>query len=192
MNDIFDNERSDLNEIVTEEKKGRRRRSVMTIALVSILFIAAAFTAGRLFGDEFKVHGTQENKFISSEDGSQVMGSGVRLKPDVILPDHPPTTSGRFHHREDNSLFISEFPMTGGIVYLDSVDEWAIVEIVVTKDTLIYKDITDLSGSFGGGEVQQEVAQGSIDDIGENNMLIVWGELQGERIVADVIQYFEN
>lgn len=192
MNDIFDKESSGLNELATEQKNGRRKKLVMTLGLLSILFIAAAFTAGRLFGDELNIPETQESKFISSEDGSQVMGSGVRLKPDAILPDQPPTTSGRFHHREDNSLFISQFPMTGGTVYLDSVDEWPIVEIVVTKDTRVYKDITDLSGSIGGGEVQQEVTPGSSEEICENNMLIAWGELRGERLIAEVIQYFEN
>lgn len=192
MNDILGNGRSGLTEITNEEEKGRRKRLVMTLGLLSILFVTAAFTAGRLLGDDLNIAESQDNEFIRSEDGSQVMGSGVRLKPDAILPDQPPTTSGRFHHREDNSLFISQFPMTGGIVYLDSVDEWPIVEIVVTKDTRVYKDVTDLSGSFGGGEVQQEVSQGSIEEIGENGMLIAWGELRGERLIADVIQYFEN
>lgn len=192
MNDMLGKDRSDLSEIATEEEKEKRKRTVIIVFLLSILIIAAAFTAGRLLGDDLNVAESPENEFIRSEDGNQVMGSGVKLKPDEILPNQPPTTSGRFHHREDNSLFISQFPMTGEIVYLDSVDEWPIVEIVLTKDTLVYMDVTDLSGSFAGGEVQQEVTQGSIDEIGENSMLIAWGELRGERLVADVIQYFEN
>ncbi|UCF61392.1 MAG: hypothetical protein JSV37_01575, partial [Anaerolineaceae bacterium] len=97
MNDILGNGRSGLTEITNEEEKGRRKRLVMTLGLLSILFVTAAFTAGRLLGDDLNIAESQDNEFIRSEDGSQVMGSGVRLKPDAILPDQPPTTSGRFH-----------------------------------------------------------------------------------------------
>jgi hypothetical protein len=192
MNDILDKDRVGVKETVTEDTRGSWIKRVLIFGTLSILFSAAVFTTGRLLGDDLQADEPQDKEFVFSEDGNQVMGSGVQLEPDESLPDQQPTASGQLHHREDNSLFISQFPMTTEIVYLDSVDEWAIVEIVLTKDTRVYKDVTDFSKSFGGGTVQQEVVQGSIDEISGNSMVLAWGELRGERLVAEVIQYFAN
>ncbi|NIS79587.1 MAG: hypothetical protein GTO14_05125 [Anaerolineales bacterium] len=166
-------------------------KKVLILGFLSALFIAAAFTAGRLLGEDPMVGGSQETKFIVSQEGDQAVGMGVMLEQDARLPDEEPAAQGPLHHREDNSLFISQFPVTG-VVHLDSVDEWPVVEVLVTKDTLVYKDVTDFSGSPGGGSLQQKVAPGSIEEIGQGNTLIVWGELRGERLVADVLQYFRN
>jgi hypothetical protein len=39
--------------------------------------------------------------------------------------------------------------------------------------------------------LQQKVAEGSLDEIGENSSLTVWGKKTGDRVVADVIVYSE-
>lgn len=175
-----------------ESERGGRKKKILMLALLSALFITAAFTAGRLLGEDPQLGDTQESEFTVSQEGDQATGMGIRLERDERLPDEQPAAQGQFHHRQDNSLFISQFPMTGGVVYLDSKDEWPVVEVLVTKDTLIYKDVTDFSGSPGGGSLQQQVAPGSIEEIGQGNSLFVWGEMRGERLVAEVLQYFSN
>ena len=162
------------------------------IGLPILLILAASFVAGRFLGDQF-LHAElgNEDVVLSSEDG-QAMGMAVQLKPAASLPEEGPVVSGQLHHREDNSLFISKFPKTTGVIYLDSVDEWAIVEVVLTKETRVFKDVTNLSVSHGGGSVQQEVTKGSVEEIDNSQTLFVWGELRGERLVADVLVYFTN
>jgi hypothetical protein len=69
------------------------------------------------------------------------------------------------------------------------------VEAVVTHDTQIYQDITDMdiakSDVQNGGvmNVQQKVKPGSLDDIGANSQVTVWGDRQGDRYIAKVIVY---
>lgn len=167
-----------------------RLKGAMILGLVSALIIVAAFTAGRLLGEDPQVGEPQESEFVVSKDGDQAVGMGVMLEPDARLPDGEPAASGQFHHRQDNTLFISQFPMTSGVVYLDTVEEWPVVEVLVTKDTLVFKDVTDFSSSTGGGPVQQEVAPGLIDEIREGSTVMVWGEMRGERLIAEVVQYF--
>lgn len=66
------------------------------------------------------------------------------------------------------------------------------VEVVVTHDTLIYKDVTDMPAPKSGSDVQvlaQVVEPGSLDDLNENSIVTMWGQKQGDRTIADVIVY---
>jgi hypothetical protein len=159
------------------------------LGLLILLLIGATFSAGRLFGNGRQTVEDQDSELFESDDGT-IVGTGVKLNPDKRLPADQPTASGQLHHRRDNALYLSQFPKTAGTVYLDQVDEWPIVEVVVTSDTMVYRDVTDLSSSHEGGSVQQVVAPSSADEIDEGSSLLVWGELRGERLIADVIQYW--
>jgi hypothetical protein len=69
--------------------------------------------------------------------------------------------------------------------------EGALMEVVVTSQTKIYKDVT--SRQFGGpapegGKVQQIVEPGSLDEIGQDSSITVWGKKTGERFIA-CLQY---
>lgn len=182
-------EASGLNGTEIVERKRKTRNMILIMGLLILLLIGGAFSAGRLFGNKAQVTEGQGGEVFKVDDDTMV-GSGVMLKPDSRLPADPPTASGMLHHREDNTLYISQFPMTTGTVYLDQVDEWPIVEVVVTSDTQVYKDVTDISGSQAGGAIQQSVAPGSVDEIEEGSSLLAWGELHGERLIADVVQYW--
>lgn len=192
MDEVYEVIEGSVSETGMENTRAGGMKKVLILGFLSLLVIAAAFTAGRLLGEDTPVGDPQESEFIVSEDGERAVGMGVSLEPDARLPDGEPAASGPLHHRQDNSLFISQFPMTGGAVYLDTVDEWPVVEVLVTKDTLVYKDVTDFSGSVGGGSLQQKVAPGSVDEIRGGSTIVVWGEMRGERLVADVVQYFNE
>jgi hypothetical protein len=62
---------------------------------------------------------------------------------------------------------------------------------VVTKDTQVYRDATALNPEQPpqGGPVQQKVEPGSLDEVGENSIIMAWGERRGERLVARVLMY---
>jgi hypothetical protein len=66
--------------------------------------------------------------------------------------------------------------------------------VVLTPDTLIYRDVTDLSippdQEGGEREIVQQVRQvDSADDVTGNLELEIWGERRGDRIVATVLVY---
>jgi hypothetical protein len=65
------------------------------------------------------------------------------------------------------------------------------LEVVVTGDTKIYKDVTQagLSAPPSDGKVQQQVAAGSLDEIGSNSFVSAWGERRGDRVIAKVLFY---
>jgi hypothetical protein len=39
------------------------------------------------------------------------------------------------------------------------------------------------------GKVQQQVAAGSLDEIGSNSFVSAWGERRGDRVIAKVLFY---
>jgi hypothetical protein len=100
--------------------------------------------------------------------------------------------------REDSSIFIgtgqvSTQARTGedGSLNMETTYDGPVVEVVVTHDTMIYKDATaPPSGPPSGDQkIQQVVAPGSLDDLGENVHMQVWGERRGDRVVARVVFY---
>ena len=66
------------------------------------------------------------------------------------------------------------------------------VEVVITSDTIIYKDVPPMPAGgppLGGGKMQQKVEPGSLDEIGGNSFVIAWGEKRGDRLIARVLLY---
>jgi hypothetical protein len=67
------------------------------------------------------------------------------------------------------------------------------VEVVVSNDTLIYRETTEFSGPSGppkGNEtVQQTVEESTLDELNSQSMVTVWGRKSGDRIIAEVLFY---
>jgi hypothetical protein len=109
------------------------------------------------------------------------------LNPSEVLPESPSTLFGIVDHCQDNSIFVTQLPPLDQIIASGTAEKGPIVEIVVLNDTLIYKDIT--SGDVENGAAQEKVALGSVEEIEEGNLISVWGEQRGDRIMADVVKY---
>ncbi len=130
-------------------------------------------------------------------------GKSVRLNlvPAKELPQEKASTTGLFVRRQDQSIFIGTgkissmaAPGSGGSSVSSSYDG-PLVEVVITHDTQIYQDITDITPSNvdlnKGGQVniQQVLTPGSLDDLGSNSEVSVWGDKQGGRYIAKAISY---
>jgi hypothetical protein len=71
------------------------------------------------------------------------------------------------------------------------------LEVVISPDTKIYKDITQpvMVQRVEGEpepeipEIVQQVEPGDVSEIGPNTMLTIWGERRGDRVIADMILY---
>jgi len=61
--------------------------------------------------------------------------------------------------------------------------------VVVTQDTVLYRDATTPDFDNPSGVIQQKVAPGDLDELTSQSTLMVWGKKTGDRIVADVIFY---
>jgi hypothetical protein len=70
-----------------------------------------------------------------------------------------------------------------------------VVEAVVTRNTKAHRDASQLNDAPATGPdgypaaVQQVVRPSRLSEIHSNSVIDVWGERQGDRIVASVIDY---
>jgi hypothetical protein len=161
-----------------------------------LLLAGAAFVGGRLLNDEPSESGPV---IVRGPDRSRRI---IAEEPDVAyaeeLPASPPEVIGLFGRRQDNSLFIQSGQTTmnvkrddQGNVELETYADGPEVEVVVTHDTLIYRDdtFTQYSSEAPGGTLQQVLNPGRLDEMGEHSSIQVWGQRRGDRIVAKVIVY---
>ena len=142
-----------------------------------------------------------------TDDGSGPVSLKIIVEPADGLPDRPAETGGVFLRRQDNSIFVG----TGNIevdvdieVGQDPVikltSDGPEVEVVVTRDTILYEDrTTDVYGGdsrpreSGEMRVQQVIEPiDSLDGLGPNCELQAWGDRRGDRVIAEVVVYKEE
>lgn len=185
----------------------KRMGLIVGIVVVVLVLIGAAFVAGRLFtGPEPAIAnapgGSGRVMEIVQDDGSGPVGVRISFKPAPELPDRASEATGLFVKREDDAIFVG----TGEIELDVQVDDTGkrnvvtnhsgpVIEAVITQDTLLYKDVTKIevepSAKESGEQVVQQLVQGvdSLEEVGENAELQVWGERRGDRVVAEVVVY---
>jgi hypothetical protein len=172
-----------------------------------VIFLAAAVFFGARLLKPPSANGAAfgNGEMMLSSKGGPAGGKSVsiQMEPAKEMPQDKPTTNGLFVRREDQSIFIG----TGNVRIMarkgpgdsDSSSsvtgnyDGPVVEVVINHQTQIYQDITEMMppDSADGDEVkvQQKVKPGSLDDLGENSMVTVWGEKQGDRYIAKVIAF---
>ena len=186
------------------------RRTVLIaggLVLLVALLAGAAYVGTRMLTapDEgaSATGGTGRVMEIVSDDGSGPVSLRIIIEPSPELPDRPSEASGIFLRRQDDSIFVG----TGSIeldVEVESGSDPVIslssdgpeIEVVVTHDTVIYSDETDIHGDgsapqeSGEKTIQQVIKLvDSLDEVGPNTELQVWGERRGDRVVAEVLVY---
>ncbi len=183
----------------------KRSKKWFIIGGALVVFLAlAAFLGARLLRPPAAAGpGGGGGVFLSSKGGP---GGGsksvsIHMTPAKEVPQTKSSTSGLFVRRQDQSIFIG----TGRVSMMISKGangsstpsgsyDGPVVEVVITHDTKVFQDITDMdpgniSASGGVATVQQIVKPGTLDDLGANSMVSVWGDKQGERFVASVITF---
>ena len=131
-------------------------------------------------------------------NGSFFQGAGPgagNLQRAPNLPQTPADVQGIFDDRQDNKIFVG----TGGMTTIvqpggapQTSHDGPTVELIVTNETKIYKDVTmnQFSGPPPEGQqIQQVVQSGSLEEIGQSSMLTVWGNRSGNQIRASVLVY---
>ncbi len=178
--------------------KPRHTKLIVGVIALIVLLAGAAFVGGRLLNQAAPQQGGS---------GGMVIGGGpaggqrvsVEFVPAKELPTAPPDARGLFSERKDNSIYVAigdKFMVRvdkDGAVNTQTDGNGDKLEVVVTSGTTIYKDVTEL-GLKGGAppsdsKVQQQVAPGSLDEIGSNSFVSAWGERRGDRVIAKVLVY---
>jgi hypothetical protein len=177
------------------------------VVLLVALLAGAAFVGTRMLvaPDETAATTGGRGKVIEivNDDGSGPVSLRIIVEPAPELPDRPAEASGIFVRRQDNSIFVGTGSIeldveveTGSDPVINLSSDGPEIEVVVTRDTVIYSDETDIHGgelsSRESGEktIQQVIKPvDSLDEIGPNTELQVWGERRGDRLVAEVLVY---
>ena len=179
-------------------------------AVVLVLILAgAAFMAGRLMTSRQQsslngltiAGGPGLNGAPAMIQGGSITtggsGSSINLTPAPELPTLQPDISGVFVKRTDSSFFIGTGMTSVAVMGSSSgqsIDpqvsyDGPSYEIVMTKNTLIYRETTPMTPDTTASFIQQTVAPGSLNDLNTMSMVSVWGKKTGDRYVADVILY---
>ncbi len=138
------------------------------IVVLALLLAGAAFVGGRLLNGQGFARGPSSDR--------------LDIQPAKELPQTAADLRGLFDHRQDNSIFVGTEKFANG----------PIVEVVATTQTIIYCDVTSkqfIGRPPQGQKIQQVVEPGSLDEIGQDSAITVWGRKTGDRFIADVLVY---
>ena len=165
-------------------------RPHILLALAMILIGIAAFVGGRM------LNGKVGNVRLGEPGAGRVSISLNDITPAPELPNTKADVSGSFVERKDNTIVVQAVSFgtgVGGVSGDSPLDEnsGVRVEVVVTGETEIYRDITQLPAPVNGEihNVQQAAEEGSLDDLNSQTFITVWGRRSGDRIVANVLFY---
>lgn len=167
----------------------QNKKLYIIFGLVILLVGAAAFIGGMMLNGRIGPVGwgavNPERVSISIND----------VTPAPELPVTRADVTGRFVERQDNTILVQSIPLdmgVGGVSDAPIDRSYDVkVEVVVTGETRIYKDVTQIPEPVNGEihDMQQAVDDGTLDDINTDTFITVWGRHSGDRIIADVLFY---
>lgn len=182
------------------EPKPRRKVWIVAGVALVVMLGAAAFLAGKLMaGPEGARQGFGSGKgpILSMRGpGGAEKVTQLNLEPATELPQTQPEVHGVLKERKDNSLFIGTGNVSvqvsakpGGSPSSKVSNDGPTVEVVITQDTKIYQDVTHIEPDQAEGVIQQKVELASLEAVGSQSVLAVWGRKVGDRVIADVIMF---
>jgi len=130
----------------------------------------------------------------------------ITFEDPPILPVNRETALGVFLGREEDLLTLGtgSIKVEIGVEVVNDEDPVNIINISYTGDpvdikisakTVIYKDITEIPDvtvedlNSGKKLVTREVVPGSLEELGENMVIRVWGNVDDGKVLADVLVY---
>jgi hypothetical protein len=186
--------------IIRIDIKGQCMKKKIIIGISAVLGVAllagAAFMAARLFG------AAQPDQ--AGAPGSGSASTKFKLTPAPEVPQTDPDLAGQVTEIRDNSIFVTTLPARNRPDSADVIGKDAAVggqsatpsgpvtEVVVSKDTLIYRDTTkdNIPMNASGSSVtilKQIVEPIDVSQIARDFRIQVWGERRGDRMIAKKI-----
>ena len=178
----------------------QNKKLILIMGVLVLLVGVAAFIGGRMLNQKVGPMGLG-----GLMGGGDVMSVSINIVPAPELPKTRPEVIGLFVERQDKTIIVSSIPLKAGGegVVVESGGGDAVagspadmnsgpkVEIVITNETTIYRETTELSGRPSGENetIQQTVEESTLDDLNSQSMVSVWGRKSGDRIIAEVLFY---
>ena len=168
----------------------QNKKLYLGLGVAIILIGVAAFVGGRMLNSNVG------NVPLGGPNGQRVTVSIDEVTPAPELPPRKADITGSFVERKDNTIVVKAITFSvgvGGVSGQSPMDEDSgiRVEIVVTSQTEIYKNVTEfpepINGEIHG--VQQAAAEGTLDDLSPDSFIEIWGRRSGDRIIAEVLFY---
>ena len=151
----------------------QNKKLYISFGLVIILVGAAAFIAGKWING-----GSSEQEHVS------------QVTPAPEIPTTTPEVSGLLVERKDHTIILQSVSFEAGSGWrlgesnapMDA-SSGPRVEVIVTGETIIYRDNFEI----GPSSIQQTVRETTLDDMDSQKLITVWGRKEGERVIADII-----
>jgi len=177
----------------------QNKRTILVMGVLVIVVGAAAFLAGRMLNGKVSPLG-----LFGLGGKGDMMSVMINVIPAKELPKTPPEVMGSFVERKDKTIVIQSVSLKGGgggmavekggggeVQIIGGENDGPKVEVVVTNETIIYRETTEF-GEPKPGEtqtIQQTVEESTLDDLNSQSMVTVWGRKSGDRIIAEVLFY---
>jgi len=173
------------------EEQIMEKKKLYAIGGVVILLVGiAAFLGGQW------INARVGNVALGGPGSRRVSISLNDITPAPELPHTRADITGSFVERKDNVITLQAVSFgegLGGVSGESPMDEnsGAKVEVVVTSQTKVYKDTTQLPAPVNGEihNVQQAAEPGTLEDLNSQSFITVWGPRSGDRVVAVVLFY---
>lgn len=187
----------------------KRNSFLLSAGLISLILIGSAYWVGQSISHPDRTEGQSTSSGASSSPSGPVMvvdnGGGpvrVTFTDPPEAPGEPSTALGVFRRREDQRIYIGtgqiivEAEVVNDEASLSAASDGPELEVVITGETILYEDVTDQPViSPEDVERGEMVVQrrwkpvDSLDALGENTIIRVWGEKRGDRVIANVLVY---
>jgi len=181
----------------------QNKKTILVMGILVLVVGAAAFVGGRMLNSSVGPLG-----LFGLGGKGDVMSFAINVIPAEELPNTPPEIMGLFVERKDKTIVIQSLSLKGGAggVVVEKgggeaiagtradTDSGPKVEVVITNETIIYRETTHLDGppNVKSGEtetIQQTVEESTLDKLTSESMVTVWGRKSGDRIIAEVLFY---
>jgi hypothetical protein len=183
-----------------KEQTMQNKRVILVMGVLILMVGAAAFVGGRMLNGNVNPLG-----LLGLRGNGKMISVMINVIPAEELPKTPPEIMGQFVERKDNTILVQSLSLksgAGGVVVEKGggeaiagsrvePDSGPKVEIVITNETVIYRETTEI-GKPNPGEkqtVQQTVEESTLEGLTSDSMVTVWGRKSGDRIIADVLFY---
>ena len=168
----------------------QNKKLFISLGIAILLIGIAAFVGGRMLNGSIGI------VRLGGPNAGQVSISINEITPAPELPATQADVTGSFVERNDNAIVVQAVTFgtgVGGVANDSPMDEnsGVKVEVIVTGQTLIYKDVTQIPEAVNGEihGMQQAADEGTLDDLSPDCFITVWGRRSGDRIIADVFFY---
>jgi len=163
----------------------QKKKIIFIMGSLFLIVGSAAFVGGMLVNQNVRV-------------GAPFEGEDLRsiILPAPELPTTLPQVTGALVERHDNTIIVETKSLTVSSIVFDSPANTKTrtdpqVEVVVTGETMIYRETTQPSEPFSveNQTIPQTVEQAALDDLDSQSMITAWGRKSGDRVIAEVLMY---